>query len=421
MQAEKIDAIIFGATGFTGQIVVENAIEIFNNFKWGIAGRNELKMKELLEKLSKRTQKDLSQIPIVVADVGDQKSIENMANKCKIVLNCCGPYHLYGEIVVKACVEAGTHHVDISGEPQYIAAMQLKYHDLAESKGSYIISNCALESVPTELGVLYAENNFPGIVNSVELYGAVVPNYQDSTSKAILNSSTWDSAIYSMQYAREIMNLESQLNKEKLPRLRPKLWMKLYPQKPEGSNKYFASFPITDQPVVERSQRLFFVHENKRPIQVQMYLGFASLFVAIMFPLFLLMIILMAQCGCTRKLLFKYPHIFTKGAISHQGPTEANRKVAEMIYIFKAKGWQTGTPESQPPNKQVIVRLTGKDPCYGLTSTCLLMCAKVILEEHQKMPGNGGIFPPGFAFAKTQLLEKIGSYKSGLKFEVLKK
>lgn len=39
---KKLDAIIFGATGFTGQIVVEDALEILKDFNWGIAGRNEV-------------------------------------------------------------------------------------------------------------------------------------------------------------------------------------------------------------------------------------------------------------------------------------------------------------------------------------------------------------------------------------------
>lgn len=38
--AERLDAIIFGATGFTGKIVVEDAVKILKDFKWGIAGRN---------------------------------------------------------------------------------------------------------------------------------------------------------------------------------------------------------------------------------------------------------------------------------------------------------------------------------------------------------------------------------------------
>lgn len=42
MSNDKLDAIIFGATGFTGQVVVEDAIEILKDFKWGVAGRNEV-------------------------------------------------------------------------------------------------------------------------------------------------------------------------------------------------------------------------------------------------------------------------------------------------------------------------------------------------------------------------------------------
>ncbi len=41
-----------------------------------------------------------------------------MAEKGRIVVNCCGPYHIYGEIVVRACIENNTHQLDISGEQQ---------------------------------------------------------------------------------------------------------------------------------------------------------------------------------------------------------------------------------------------------------------------------------------------------------------
>lgn len=61
---------------------------------------------------------DLSSIPIVLADVKDEGSLKEMAQKTKVVINCCGPYRFFGEPVVKACVENGASHVDVSGEPQ---------------------------------------------------------------------------------------------------------------------------------------------------------------------------------------------------------------------------------------------------------------------------------------------------------------
>lgn len=64
-----------------------------------------------------------------------------MAKKAKVVVNCCGPYRFLGEAVVKACIEAGTHHVDVSGEPQYMEKMQLEQDQRAREKGE-ITSKC---------------------------------------------------------------------------------------------------------------------------------------------------------------------------------------------------------------------------------------------------------------------------------------
>ena len=35
--------------------------------------------------------------------------------------------------------QAGAHHLDISGEPQYLEKMQLKYHQKAVENGVYVI------------------------------------------------------------------------------------------------------------------------------------------------------------------------------------------------------------------------------------------------------------------------------------------
>lgn len=50
-----------------------------------------------------------------------------MCAQTKVVINCCGPYRLYGEPVVKAAVENKANYVDISGEPQARAKLFLSY------------------------------------------------------------------------------------------------------------------------------------------------------------------------------------------------------------------------------------------------------------------------------------------------------
>lgn len=93
-----------------------------------------------------------------------------MAKQAKLVINCCGPYRLYGEVMVKACIEAGTHQVDVSGEPEYMEKMQLEYHDDAVKKGIYAISACGFDSIPSDLGIVFLQQNFSGTLNSVETY-----------------------------------------------------------------------------------------------------------------------------------------------------------------------------------------------------------------------------------------------------------
>jgi len=66
-----------------------------------------------------------------------------MARQAEVVLNCVGPYLLWGgEEVVRACVAEGTHHLDLSGEPQFLEVMQLKYNKEAEETGAYVIGAC---------------------------------------------------------------------------------------------------------------------------------------------------------------------------------------------------------------------------------------------------------------------------------------
>lgn len=63
------------------------------------------------------SDRDLSDIPIIIADSSNEHSLNEMARRTRLIINVVGPYRLYGEAVVKTAVENGTSHVDISGEP----------------------------------------------------------------------------------------------------------------------------------------------------------------------------------------------------------------------------------------------------------------------------------------------------------------
>ena len=93
-----------------------------------------------------------------------------MARSSVVVLNCVGPYRFYGEQVVSACVKEGAHHLDISGEPQYLERMQLKFHDEAREKGVYVVGACGFDSIPSDLGQMFLTKKMEGDVNDIEVY-----------------------------------------------------------------------------------------------------------------------------------------------------------------------------------------------------------------------------------------------------------
>lgn len=67
-------------------------------------------------------------------------------------------------------IAAGTHHVDLSGEPEYIERIQLQYNDLAEEKGVYVVSACGMDSIPADMGTIFFEKHFDGEVHAIQSY-----------------------------------------------------------------------------------------------------------------------------------------------------------------------------------------------------------------------------------------------------------
>ena len=72
-------------------------------------------------------------------------------------------YRYHGIEVVKACIEAGADHVDISGEPQYLEETQMLFNESAKEKSVHVIGSCGFDSIPAEMGTIYIQDKFGGL------------------------------------------------------------------------------------------------------------------------------------------------------------------------------------------------------------------------------------------------------------------
>jgi len=159
----KYDFVIYGATGFTGKLVVEYAIKQYNNnneVSWAIAGRNNEKLEHVQEKYNLP-----SNIGKIVVDSNDQDSIDEMVSQTKCVLTTVGPYQLYGEKIIKTCISTGTDYVDLCGEPGFMHKIISECSAEAKETGARVVFSCGFDSIPFDLGVLFVQEEVMSKLN----------------------------------------------------------------------------------------------------------------------------------------------------------------------------------------------------------------------------------------------------------------
>jgi short subunit dehydrogenase-like uncharacterized protein len=152
-QAEReFDLIVYGATGYTGRLVAEYLAQNYSptgKIHWAMAGRSAEKLAEVRDLIGAPAD-----TPLVVADADDPASLAAMCESTYVVVTTVGPYQLYGEPLVKACVDAGTAYADLCGEPAWMRQMIDKYHGPAKQNDAAIVFSCGFDSIPFDLGVL---------------------------------------------------------------------------------------------------------------------------------------------------------------------------------------------------------------------------------------------------------------------------
>jgi short subunit dehydrogenase-like uncharacterized protein len=83
--------------------------------------------------------------------VDNNEEMSALAKKTFVMITTVGPYSQYGEQAVKACVEAGTHYFDATGEAPWVYKMIKKYESIAKESGAILIPQMGLESAPPDL------------------------------------------------------------------------------------------------------------------------------------------------------------------------------------------------------------------------------------------------------------------------------
>jgi len=176
MASREFDIIVYGATGFTGRLVAEYLTQHYAGRKeaptWAMAGRSAAKLAEVRDLIG--APKDT---PLVVADASDPATLDAMAARATVILTTVGPYQLYGNELVAACVKAGTAYADLCGEPGWMREMIDEHEAAAKASGARITFSCGFDSIPFDLGVHFLQ------AEAVKRHGKPAPRVKGRVRK----------------------------------------------------------------------------------------------------------------------------------------------------------------------------------------------------------------------------------------------
>jgi saccharopine dehydrogenase (NAD+, L-glutamate forming) len=380
------DLVLFGATGFTGQLVAEHLLRRAPaDVRWAIAGRDTWKLRDVGMGLVGLDRVAGARVGRIEADAHDPESLRALARQARVVVSTVGPYAIHGRDLLAACVAEGTHYLDITGEPDFVAHSRRTHGVTAAERGLKIVHCCGFDSVPADLGTLFTVRLLPpGVPKTVKAY---------LRTRGRPSGGTWASLVEGLARGAPDRATTDPTPTDREPRTRTD---RLKPRLHRGRDVGWAvPLPVIDPVVVKSTARLR-PDDYGPEFQYGHYLRVSRLRKLLRLGGGIAGIWALAQWAPTRRWLeARIP--------SGSGPDASERKRSffELTFVGQAGA------------ARVTTRVAGGDPGYDETSRMLGECA-LLLVAGSDLPDSVGVLSPGAAFGPA-LIERL--VEVGLSFE----
>ncbi len=141
--------LLYGANGYTGKLIAKYAADY--GLTPILAGRNEKEISELANELS---------LPFRIFDLNDESELKKILSEVKVVLHAAGPFKFTSKPMLDACLETGTHYLDITGEIE-VFEKALRKSEKAKEKNIMLMPGVGFDVVPTDCMALHLKNQMP--------------------------------------------------------------------------------------------------------------------------------------------------------------------------------------------------------------------------------------------------------------------
>ena len=165
--------LLYGATGYTGVLIAEEAVR--RGHRPVLAARSREKLAPLASRLG---------LESVVVGLEDSRRLVSALEGLPLVVHAAGPFVRTSEPMVQACLAAGAHYLDITGE---IPVFENTFRHDAEAKrrGVVLMSGVGFDVVPTDCLALYVARKVSG-AHELDLAIAAASQASPGTTKSML-------------------------------------------------------------------------------------------------------------------------------------------------------------------------------------------------------------------------------------------
>jgi len=165
--------ILYGSYGYTGQLIAEECK--IKNLSLLLAGRDASKLK---------IQSGQIGYPFAVVDISDHVSLVNLLKQGELVIHCGGPFQFTARQMAEACLEAGTHYTDITGEVE-VFELLASWHERARNHKILLMPGTGFDVVPSDCLALYLKNRLPGATHLQLAFTMLKGGLSRGTSKTM--------------------------------------------------------------------------------------------------------------------------------------------------------------------------------------------------------------------------------------------
>jgi Family of unknown function (DUF5938)/Saccharopine dehydrogenase NADP binding domain len=178
--------VVYGASGFSGRLIVEFLREY--NVPFVAAARNRARLEEVLDHVP-----GISTANYEIAEVGH--SVDELATLfegSRVVCNTVGPCIYYGDTVVEAALAAGCHYLDTGGETPWVKSVRENWHERFANAGLLVAPATAYMSATAEVAIRVAQERAPGI-DTVEVLSMFMGMPTYGSTQTIFGQLQWES------------------------------------------------------------------------------------------------------------------------------------------------------------------------------------------------------------------------------------